>query len=944
MRYTGGVNTSPWNTMHEALLQSKLTRPHAGEHLVARPQLAAWLDGAAARRLIVLAAPTGYGKTALVASWLAKRAASTQQAAQLPKHSGDCAQQAARSTPACAWLSLDAGDNEPLRFWRYVLAACQQLMPEQDQAALAALARPELASTETLLTALLNRLAQLPQQGVLVLDNYQAIVEPALHAAMTFFVSHLPATVQLVILTRSEPPLPLAHLHTRGELAELRAEALRFSPDEAAALLRLVLPTPPSPELTSELVARAEGWPAGLRLAALALRAEPGSALNQSLDAIVGRNSYLTDYLTSEILDAQPAELQSFVLATSGLPRLNGALCDAVTGRSDGALMLRTLAQAGLFLSPLDKPGQWYRYQPLFAEAMRHAARLRLGADQLRATDERASDWYAEHGMPAEAVEVALAAQAYPRAAQQIEALLDRDSLAAELYTLRRWAAQLPNALLPAHPTICLVYAMALLFTEDRTAAIVLHQVEGLLELAEQAWHAPEHAPHLGQALAVRAMALWWHGEHSQAARVSRHALALLPANDYYAHAICQIHLATAALGEGRLSEAAPLALAAQTAFTRTDNRYGQRAIVLVLAEIAQQQGEPEQAEALFRQVAAEAADDRFDQAYALIGRAGLAYGRDELAIAETHAAEALALAAQIAPVVGAGTVLVELTVPAVLLRVRVQRARGAWAEAQRELASLAARTLQQPQEAVRRLVRLEQARLSLELQDRPAVRRWATATAQQRDDVARLQQEREAMLVARWLIAEGETSEALRGLEHWRAEAQADGRIASELELLALIASANASGGRMQQASEMLLALLPQLQARNLRRVLLDAGPPMHRLLRLVAERLGTSSGQQGLSLWVAAVLAAMPGGTASGQGRVGNSFVTPELAVLLAEPLSAQEQRVLRLLGAGLSNPEIAEELIVSVNTVKTHLQSIYRKLGVTSRREARTLLRAR
>lgn len=927
-----------WKTEPMDLLQTKLIRPHIGEPLIARPALIGRLAEAAARRLTVLIAPAGYGKTALVSQWLTerqkvkgKRQNATGESELLP-----FTFELLPSPPQVAWLTLDASDNDPAGFWRYVIAACGQIVPGFGAPALATLARPEPLQVEALLAFLLNELAGLQHRGVLVLDDYHTITAPEIHEAMAFLVARLPASLHLVVLARSEPPLLLAQLRARGDLVELRAEALRFSPDESAALLQHLLPSAP-PELVRELVARAEGWPAGLRLAALSVVSRPAATGEPTVEWDAGAHAHVAAYLVAEVLDALPTAVQTFVLETSGLPRLCPALCDAVTGRDDGAAMVRALTQGGLFISALDQ--EWHRYQPLFAEAMRYEARQRLGVERLRTLDARASAWFASQGMPVEAVEAALAARAYLQAVALIEALLARGTPLAGLPNLRRWVEQLPETVLPASPTICLAYAQAVLFTDDRTATATLARVEALLDHAERAWRADDDAEHLGQALTVRAMALWWHGEQVRAAVVSRHALALLPASALRDRAICEIHLATAALRDGRLAQAEPPARAAQQAFAQTGDGYGQRAALFVLADIATQQGEYGQAESLYRHIIAVAGADRADQASAIIGLAGLAYRHNELDAAEAAIAEALVLAEQHVGAVGVDTILLELLEPAVLLRARIQQARRAWAEAQRDLADLAARTLQHPQALLRRLVRLEQARLSLNLGDWAAVRRWASATAEQPDDLPRLLQEREAMLVARWLIAEGDASAALRALERWRAEAQADGRLDSELELLVLIALAQQSGGQMPQAVETLLELLPQLWARNLSRVLLDAGPPMGRLLWLVQERLGTR-GEDGLPTWLATILAKFPAAEAAEKGA--HTQKPRDLATLLAEPLSPQEQRVLRLLGAGLSNPEIADELVVSINTIKTHLQSIYRKLGVTSRREARALIR--
>lgn len=933
MRYTVRMETPNNIEIVGALAPAdRLAPPQIVGPLVARPTLWAWLDAATTQRLTLVAAPAGYGKTTLLRSWLREREAAARASADRASR---------HEEHRVGWLTLDAGDNDLAAFWRALTAACSAVYPELS-ARLRLPApgqRPEQPgpSGATLLAAL----AEQAGQGIVVLDNYHAIASHHIHAALGRFILQLPASLRLVVLSRGAPPLPLAQLRAHGHLAELGTDQLRFTEPEVAGLFHHSLMAHPPAALASALAARTEGWAVGLRLAILALRDTllgAGAAVQTA--SFSGGHPHIVDYLVSEVLDAQPAPARDFLLATSGLPRLSGGVCDAVTGRSDGATMLADAAAAGLFIAPLDGAPGWYGYHALFAEAMRAEAVRRCGREEARALDERASQWYAAHGMLPEAIEVAFAAQEHACAAALIDRLLAQDAFGRELSTVRRWAERLSEAERAAHPHLCLAYARAILFTEDRSDPATLRRLSVPLAQAEQAWRACGDHARLGAALVTRTMALWWQGEHAQAAHTSRHALALLPPADAHGRGVCQLHLAMTALEDGQVGDAQRLALEARAALEQAGNGYGVRAATLVLADIARWRGELGEAAALYEQVRVAAEADPLDQGHVLVGCAAIAYARDDLVAAEAQALRAVALARELGASMGARLTDGALVVPASLILARVLRARGELTAARDVLANMAALTLHSPDEELRRQVRAERAQLDLELGDLLAVRRWATATAQRPGSVSHLQHEREALVVARWLVTAGEPAAALRALAHWADEAERAERVASELDLLALSAVAHEALGEPAQARAVLQTLLPRVAALDMRRVLLELGAPMRQLVSQASERAGAAIVVEPLRPWLRDLAAAFAQRSRSMGQQAGAG--DRELAASLAEPLSPQEQRVLRLLEAGLSNPEIADELVVSVNTVKTHVQSIYGKLGVASRREARALAR--
>src|SRR5437764_9290167 len=334
------------------LLSTKLAPPRPRPSLVRREALLARLDEGLEHKLILLSAPAGFGKTTLVGEWIASR--SERQDAL-----------------SVAWVSLDVGDNDPVRFWRYVITACQVFDAAVGESALALLSMSRRFPLETILTTFINELAQFAHRGILVLEDYHVITSPQIHESVTYLIDQLPAKLNLLVLTRSDPPLPLARLRAHNDLYELHAADLRFSLAETQTFLRQTLPFPLSSEVITRLETRTEGWVAGLRLLALALqgRKDPRE-LERMLVTFTGSHRHILEYLVADVLSSQTETLQRFLLQTAFLKPLTASLCDAVTCRSDSEMMLEQLEHANLFLIPLDDVGQWYRYHALFAEAM----------------------------------------------------------------------------------------------------------------------------------------------------------------------------------------------------------------------------------------------------------------------------------------------------------------------------------------------------------------------------------------------------------------------------------------------------------------------------------------------------------------------------------------------------------------------------------------------
>lgn len=397
-------NVSESNTTRpceETLLTMKFFIPPAVFTLVNRPRLIARLAEGVSRPLTLLTAPAGWGKTTLLSAWHADSSSSGS---------------------AAAWVSLDTGDNDPVRFWTYVITALSNQCAGTGETALALLRASQSPSIELVLTTLLNVIAEQPIDTVLVLDNYHVIETQSIHSALTFMVEHLPPWLHLVIATRFDPPLPLARLRVRGALTEIRAADLRFTFEETTMFLTEVMKLPFSAEQVAALETRTEGWIAGLQLAAISAQGHPAECLGQFVEAFTGSSRYVMEYLVEEVLQNQTEDIQHFLLHTSILDRLSGPLCDAVLNKQESQRMLEYLERVNLFIVSLDDEQRWFRYHNLFAEVLRsHLQQTEQGL--LPALHRRASIWYEQQGFVAEAVQHVLVADAQGDRTQALSTL-----------------------------------------------------------------------------------------------------------------------------------------------------------------------------------------------------------------------------------------------------------------------------------------------------------------------------------------------------------------------------------------------------------------------------------------------------------------------------------------------------------------------------------------
>jgi ATP/maltotriose-dependent transcriptional regulator MalT len=903
----------------DVLLATKVHVPRAQPGFVPRQRLVGALDDGLARGVVLVCAPAGFGKTALLADWTR------------------------RGCQSAAWLSLDTGDNDPARFWRHAAAALDLARPGIADRVGPLLGPPAPASFDGLVTALINELAD--QRGgdevLLVLDDYHLISSQPVHESLLFLLEHLPPGLRLVLASRSDPPLPLARLRARGQLAELRAPELRFTGDEAAALLHEAAGPGLPDAAAAALAARTEGWAAGLRLAALSLRGQ--SDVAGYVATFSGSNRFVLDYLTEEVLGRQSEQIRGFLLETSVLERLSGPLCDAVTGRTDGQAMLEAIERAGLFLMPLDEVRGWWRYHHLFADLLR----VRLQQQQparVPVLHRNAAAWHEEHGLTDDAVRHAVAAGEVNWAARLIEQHFDAlFYLRGEGATLQAWLSALPSGLVRSRPRLLLAQA-ALADASGQVEA-----VEGLLDDAERASADADDEPYepsAGRAASLlvnvpatiavfRAYVAELRGNAEGTAAFASRALAEISEGERMLDFITQGHLAVAEWLRGRVA-------VAERAFASSIAGWRVAGLPTLIAwggyhlgQVQRAQGRLDAALVTYQE-ALESNAPRGRPAVpaagiAYVGLAEVAYQKGELDVALQHVTQGIALCRQFTFTPPLATGL------ATLAWIRLAKGEGSGAlEAMGEAERVA------PGQAVGLLnpVPAQRARLLLAQGEVAAAARWTQERGLGAGDDAGYSREPEYLLLARVLLAQDCPGPALTLLGRLLAAAQAQSRTGSVIEIRALQALALAASGDRANAQAALAEALALAGPRGYIRVFADEGPPMRALLgQLVAAQTETRAADRRVPAgYLAGLLSAFdrtqpmphPGRRAAG--------AMPGLP----EPLTARELDVVRLLAAGQSNQRIAHELVLTLDTVKKHVSHILAKLGAANRTEAVTLAR--
>jgi len=888
--------------MSTPILATKLYTPPPRAKIVLRPSLVERLNEglSSGRKLTLISASAGFGKTTLVSEWIAS-----------------CGR-------PVAWLSLDEGDNDPSRFLSYLVAALQTIVANVGTGLLGALQSPQPPSTESILTALLNEITIVPDNFVLVLDDYHVIDSKAVDAstsvdeALTFLLEHLPPQMHLVIATREDPSLPLSRLRARGQLTELRAADLRFAPAEAAEFLNQLMGLNLSAEDIASLETRTEGWIAGLQLAALSMQGHPDAA--SFIQSFTGSHHFVLDYLVEEVLGQQPESVQTFLLRTSILDRMCGPLCDAVLlgPTVPGQATLEYLQRANLFIVPLDNERRWYRYHHLFAELLRQRLQQSTssGDEKSGVADYhiRASVWYEDNDLMIEAFQHATAANDIERAERLIAGGRMPLHFRSVATTILNWLEALPTSVMDDRPW---------LWVRSATTALISGQVIGVeekLNAAEAAIAATLQGAEpnektrdlIGQIAAVRATLAYIRYQPEATSIQAGRALEYLHPDNLLFRSRATWSLGFAYKLQGKRA-------AARKAYTEairqaSGNIYYTVLTSTSLGELQESENQLFQAAETYRHSMQMLCDQ--GTAYSCeehIGLARIYYEWDDLDAAEQHAQQSLQQAR-----------LYDRTIDRFIicevLLARLKLARGDVSEA----AAMLAETEQSVRQNnfVQRIPEVAAAQVLVLL------RQGDLSAAGQ------LAQAHELPLSqARVLIAQNDPSAALAVLEPFRQRMEAKGWADERLKAIVLQAVAQYAHSEKDKATELLVEALTLAEPGGFIRLFVDEGKPMRMTIsdfRLWIEKQPHGQNHKLLG-YVDKLLAAFAQPAAMPESKIQNQKSK------MLESLSQRECEILKLIAQGLSNREIGDRLFLALDTIKGHNRKIFDKLQVQSRTEA-------
>ena len=883
------------------LLQTKLYAPQPRRGLVSRPRLLKKLERATESKLTLVSAPTGFGKTTLLAEWRA----------------------AFPNRVNAAWLSLDANDNTVEAFWAHVTAALGTVTPGVGAVPLRAEQPVDQA-----LTALLNALAQVEADTVLIIDDFHTIDSPDVHDGMSFLVEHLPPNVHVVIATRVDPRLPLARMRARGDLVEIRAADLRFSPAEAAAYFNEAIGIDLDDVHVATLAERTEGWIAALQLAGLSMQGR--NDVSAFISGFAGDDRYVIDYLVEEVLQRQPDDVREFLLTTSILGRMCGPLCDALTAQDGGKSRLEALERHNLFLVPLDDRREWFRYHHLFADVLR--ARL-ADEHQHRVADlhRLAAEWFEQAGHRSDAIAHAMAGNHFIYAAELVELAMPLMHQTRQEKQLRAWLDAVPPDIFDNRPVLTAGYAGALMSTGQTDG------VEELLERAERMLaHDSRHGAASGQLVIVdqgefarlpgsiamyrTALALLT-GDAAATIQNAEHVLEVSEPNDHLRRGGAASLIGLAHWRNGNLDEAFDRYAGGMQ--TLQQGGYLADAVggAVTLADIRLAQGRLTDAMALYEgglELAAGASEAPLRGAADMhVGMSSVLRERNELDAANHH----LAAARELGEENGLPKFPWRSRGAAAQMRFLegdLEGAMGLLAEAERLYTGDFSPNVR-PVAAVRARMWIAQGNLT-------DAWGWARKEGLTASDELDYVSEFAHATLARLLLADGRrdadpasiAASIALGLRLLHAGEQG-GRWGSVIDIGVALTLAYHASGDIEPAIAGITRAATLAAPEGHLRVFLDEGAPMRRLLGLAVRRDPTTVSFRRL-------LSAFDDG--------GRQASQPQGAV---DALSERELEVLHLLASELDGPEIARELVVSLNTVRTHTKNIYAKLGVNSRRAA-------
>jgi LuxR family maltose regulon positive regulatory protein len=931
--------------MTTPVLKTKLHIPSVRPELVPRPRLIERLNAGLHRKLTLISAPAGFGKTTLVSEWVQALYGTTPPV-------------------AAAWLSLDESDNDPIRFLVYLVVALQTIEAGQEptgsigKGVLSALQSPQPPPAEVILTALINEIAAIPDRILLVLDDYHLIGAQPIHDALTFLLRHLPPHtgpggqcqgMHLVIASREDPPLPLARLRARGQLTELRATDLRFTSSEAAEFLNQMMGLDLSAEDIAALENRTEGWIAGLQLAAISMQGRKDVA--GFIQSFTGSHHFVLDYLVEEVLEQQSQSVQSFLLQTAVLDRLTGSLCDALTGQDNGRATLETLEHANLFIVPLDDERRWYRYHHLFSDLLRQRLR-QVQPEQVSTLHRQAGTWYEDQGLATEALRHILAAGDFQWAGRVVEQIGTATLWKWFDWTnLRYWLQQLPASLVHSRPRLCLLSAWVMDFSgqpeaidpflrsveshlQDAGDGGLVARADRLIATTDVSWAVPPLSKDvlsiMAEVTTIRAFTARVRDDLPGAIKLFHRALEMLPSQELHLRAVITGGLADTCFVSGDILTAGSLFPEASAIGWESGNIYMASISARRLAEVQVMRGFLHQAADTYMQMQHVLAK-RGVQLAAVAGNTCVGMGElmrewNDLDAAVQQLREGIEHGKQVAGV-------------RILLPGYVSLARALWAlgDADGALSAIQEAMHVWEEYHVRRLwgvppVAAYEARLWLAQGDVASAVQWAQEQGLRADGELSYQREVDHLTLARLLITQSNASEATGLLQRLLEAAEAGGRISRVIEILMLQALALQVQGDTDQAITTLERALTLAEPGGFVRIFMDEGPPMARLLyEALARGIAPDYARR--------LLAAFP--VPEPEEAAPLETQAPESGQI--EPLSERELEVLELFAEGLSNREIASRLFLSPHTVKTHSSNIYGKLNVHNRTQAVARARA-
>ncbi|WP_420645388.1 LuxR C-terminal-related transcriptional regulator [Candidatus Leptofilum sp.] len=904
--------------MATSVLVTKLFIPATRPELVPRPRLISRLNSGLHRKLTLVSAPAGFGKTTLVTEWLQQLQATANTGEAIP------------NVNQTAWFSLDEEDNDPTRFITYLVAALNRSVDNEapfGKGVLEMLQSSQPTVSQTILTTLINEIAVIDSKVILVLDDYHLIDAEPIHGALAFLLENLPPQMHLVIATREDPPLSLSRLRARDHLTELRAADLRFSSSEAAVFLNQAMGLNLTPEEIAALEVRTEGWIAGLQLAALSLQGRTDKT--RLIESFTGSNRLVLDYLIEEVLNQQPEEIQQFLLQTAVLDRLTGSLCDALTGRDNGQETLQLLESANLFIIPLDAERRWYRYHHLLADLLRQRLRQTQHGERQR-LHRQASAWYVQNSLVDQAIEHALQAQEYARVTQLLKDHVDELWRRGGHAKLRRFLAALPEEWIFAEPTICIFHAWYLFAGGHQEAAEQVLQAaeQTLTQLkSERPLPASQQQKLLGRVAAIRAFMASFRGDMSEIIAQARRALDHLPKNDLTWRSSAAITLGDAHGFQGDMTAAYEARFAAAQACQASGDNYFFMIANLKLAITLRAQGKLHPTIEMCQQQLALANEKGWSQS-PVVGWCLAVWSE---VLAELNDLDKALQQAQTA------TELVEAGIDLAirgwtyhcLIRVLFSRQELAEAEALIHKMIEADRDLDVPPWIMHQM-EMWQVRLWLAQNNLTAASQWAAAhepisknSSQLTVDFFTLNKQ---VSLARVKLAQGRLAETATLLQQIAPLAEASGRVTAVIEILLLQALTAQAAGNLPQAMVPLEKACAIAEPNGFVRIFIDQGQPMRSLLLEALKYDFAPNYMQHL-------LAAL----SSNEPLAVQPVFSPVNQAEFIEPLSERECEVLQCISSGLSNREIANQLYLSLNTVKVHTRNIYSKLDVHSRIQA-------